>query len=88
MTGGGELPHVSAGLGDENFSGGLGEARDALQQHPGRQKRCDQLLDALRQGGDVFAVPVDPVQEQPGHERVVGGEIARTYDDFGRVFGV
>jgi len=35
-----ELPHLPAGLGDEHPSDGLGEARDALQQRPGRQKMC------------------------------------------------
>jgi hypothetical protein len=71
---GGELGHVPAGLGDEDLSDDLAEARDALQQLPGRQKRLHQLIDPRRQRFDVLGVDVDPIQEQPGHERVMRGE--------------
>ena len=43
---------------------------------PGQAKRFHRLLDPLIEACDVGTVGVDPVQEQPGHERVMGGEPA------------
>ena len=76
VPGGGEHAHIPAGFGDEYLGGDAGEPGNADQQVPGGAKGFHRRLDALVEAGDVGAVGVDAVQEQPGHERVVLAEPA------------
>jgi hypothetical protein len=72
----GKHAHVPAGLGNEHLSCLAGEPGDAHQQFPGGAKGGHRFLDAFIEAADVGGVGVDAVEEQPGHECVMGTEPA------------
>jgi hypothetical protein len=76
VLGGGEVAHVSAGLGEDDLGGELADPRDRVQVIQVLLMVCESLRDPLAQGVDEGAEVVDLIEVVPDHKGVVLGEVS------------
>jgi hypothetical protein len=75
VSGGRELGHVSAGLGEDDLGGAALDARDRAQQLDLlAPERAELLLDRGREAVDRFVEEVHVREDLPDDQRVLGAE--------------
>lgn len=76
MSGGGELGHVHADLGDDALSGAFADSGDGVQPVASLSKRGDQIINAGVQDADRVFQMVQVLQRQPYQQGVMGAKPA------------